>query len=459
MRKSSTTQQSRKAAPLSAFFSSLQLNPPLVLLLGFAALILLGAILLTMPWVTRSGQSIGFLNALFTAGSASCVTGLTVVNTANSFNLAGQIVILCLIQIGGLGIMTLTTLIPLLLGKKIGLKSRQILKEQLNLSSLSGTIRLIKYVLKFTLLVEAMGALLLASRFIPAHGWPKGCWEAIFHAVSAFCNAGFDILGDSIYPWRHDPVINWTLMALVVIGGLGFLVTQEVLHKRKFRLLSTHSKLVLIMSFGLILFGALVFFVLEHNNPDSLLGESLPQKIQASFFQSVISRTAGFYSVPMSGLYDETAFLLIFLMFIGGSPGSTAGGLKTTTLGVLLVTTLATIRGQEEPRLFRKHLGSKTIRRALALIVVSIFLIIVVVFILSLTEQDPFIELLFETVSAYATVGLSMDLTPRLSALGKMIIILTMFAGRVGPLTLGFAMANRNKPSKIRLPEANITVG
>jgi trk system potassium uptake protein TrkH len=459
MRKSNTAHPRLKPVSLSNFFNSLQLNPPLVLLIGFASLITLGAILLSMPWVTKSGQSIGLLDAFFTAGSASCVTGLTVVNTVKTFNLAGQIIILCLIQAGGLGIMTLTTLFPLIMGKKIGLKSRQILKEQLNLSSLSGIIRLLKYVVKFTLIVEGVGALLLASRFIPAHGWLKGAWEAVFHSVSAFCNAGFDILGDSIYPWRDDPVINWTIMALVVIGGLGFLVTQEILQKRKFRLLSTHSKLVLIMSGGLILFGAVIFFVLEYSNPDTLLGVSLPQKIQASFFQSIISRTAGFYSLPTHALHEETAFLLIFLMFIGGSPGSTAGGLKTTTLGVLLVTTIATIKGQHEPTLFNKHLGSKTIRRALALIVVGIFLIVFVVFTLTLTENDKFIELLFETVSAYGTVGLSMGVTPHLSAVGKIIIIGTMFAGRVGPLTLGFAMANRNKRSKIRLPEANITVG
>lgn len=445
--------------PWRAYLDSLQLNPPLILLLGFAGLVLVGAVLLTLPWVTQEGKSIGFLNALFTSTSASCVTGLTVVNTANSFNLAGQIIILCLIQAGGLGIMTLATLVPMLMGKKIGLKSRQILKEQLNLDSLSGIIRLLKYVVRFTLLIEGLGAVLLATRFIPQSGWLLGTWQAIFHAISAFCNAGFDILGDSIYPYRADPVVNWTLMTLVTIGGLGFLVTQEIWQKRNFKRLSIHSKLVIILSTSLTLIGALGFLAMEYTNPATLLLESFPVKVQASFFQSVICRTAGFYSVPMLGLRDETCFLMMILMFIGGSPGSTAGGLKTTTFGVLLITTYATIKGQHEPTLFNKHLGSKTIRRALSLIVVGIILVLLVSFVLTITEAQKFLDLVFETISAYGTVGLSINLTPKLSAFGKIMILLTMYAGRVGPLTLGFAIANRNKHSKIRLPEANILVG
>lgn len=263
---------------ISERISNLSLNPPLVLLIGFALLIVSGACLLNLSVVTRSGESVGFVNALFTAGSASCVTGLVVVNTAHYWNLAGQVVIILLIQIGGLGIMTLATMFPLVLRKRIGLQSRQILKEQLNLDTFSGIIRLLKYVIVFTFSVEGIGALFLATRFIPQFGWLKGLWYSIFHAISAFCNAGFDILGDSIYPWRVDPVVNITIMALVVIGGLGFLVTQEFLQKRKFKNLSVHAKLVLTISGLLIVFGALCFYILEYSNPKPWVKKAFPYR-------------------------------------------------------------------------------------------------------------------------------------------------------------------------------------
>lgn len=439
---------------------AIPLNPPLVLLIGFAILILSGAILLNLPQVTRDGHSIGFINALFTAGSASCVTGLVVVNTGQTFNLAGQIIILLLIQAGGLGIMTLATIIPIFLGKKIGLVSRQILKEQLNLESFSGVVRLLRYVVAFTLTVELIGSLILATRLIPLYGPRLGSWYSIFHSISAFCNAGFDVMGDSIYPLRGDLVVNFTIMALVVVGGLGFLVNKEIFKFKNPKKLSTQAKIVLVTSFLLILGGTLIFFLLEYSNPATLAGEkSFQVKANQALFQSVISRTAGFYSVPLAGLRDSTSFLLIILMFIGGSPGSTAGGLKTTTFAVLALTSLSTLRGQEEPIVFRRHIPIRTIRKALSLVVVSLALVIMVAFILTITEQQKFIDLVFETVSAYGTVGLSKGITPELSAAGKLMITLTMYAGRVGPLTLGFAIGNRQKIAKIRYAGANISVG
>ena len=444
---------------VSERISNLSLNPPLVLLIGFALLILSGACLLNLGAVTRSGESIGFVNALFTAGSASCVTGLVVVNTAYHWNLAGQIIIITLIQIGGLGIMTLATMFPLILRKRIGLQSRQILKEQLNLDTFSGIIRLLKYVIAFTFSVEGIGALFLATRFVPRFGWLKGIWYSIFQAISAFCNAGFDNLGDSIYPWREDPVVNITIMALVVIGGLGFLVTKEILQKRKFKILSVHGKLVLTITGILIFFGALFFFILEYSNPETLGNESFGVQVGQSFFQSVIARTAGFYSVPIGSLRDSSAFLLIILMFIGGSPGSTAGGLKTTTFGVLILSTISTIKGEKDPVAFNKQIGSGTIRKALALVVVGLLLVISVSFLLTITEKASFIDLVFETVSAYGTVGLSKGISPDLTTFGKLMITLTMYAGRVGPLTLGFAISNRTNPSKLHYPEANIAIG
>ncbi|MDI9490763.1 MAG: TrkH family potassium uptake protein [Bacillota bacterium] len=444
---------------VSEKIDQLKMNPPLVLVIGFALLILCGGLLLNLSAVTKSGQSIGFINALFTAGSASCVTGLVVVNTANYWNLAGQIIILILIQIGGLGIMTLATMFPLILGKRIGLQSRQILKEQMNIDTFSGIVRLLKYLIKFTFIAEGIGVVLLATRFIPAFGWLKGIWYSVFQSISAFCNAGFDNLGDSILPWRHDPLVNFTIMGLVVIGGLGFIVTQELLRKRKNKTLSLHSKLVLTITGLLIFFGALFFFILESSNPETLATESIPTQIGQSFFQSVIARTAGFYSAPISGLRDASAFLLILLMFVGGSPGSTAGGLKTTTFGVLVLSTISTIKGENEPVVFNKHIGLKNIRKALALVVVGLLLVISVSFLLTVTEDVKFIDLLFETVSAYGTVGLSKGITQDLTSFGKIIIMLTMYAGRVGPLTLGFAISNRMRPSKLRYPEANVLIG
>ncbi len=439
--------------------NAIELNPPLFLLIGFAILILTGAALLTMPFVTENGESIGFVNALFTAGSASCVTGLTVVNTAYTFNFLGELIVIILIQIGGLGIMTLATIFPLVMRKKIGLTSRQILKEQLNLDTMSGIVRLLRYVLLFTLTVEGIGAALLATRFIPLYGLKNGLWYSIFHSISGFCNAGFDVLGDSIYPFRGDFIINFTLMALVVIGGLGFFVTQEIINHKKHNQLSTHTKLVLWMSGLLIILGALFFLIFEYTNTKTIAPEPFGVKVNQSFFQSVIARTAGFYSVPMGRLRDATSVLLISLMFIGGSPGSTAGGLKTTTFGVLIMTTICTIKGQEEPVLFGRHIPNRTIKKALALVIVSIALVFGVTFILTISEQANYIDLLFETVSAYATVGLTKGITPDLSTIGKLLITLTMYFGRVGPLTLGFAIVSRGSKQLIRHPEANIAIG
>lgn len=437
----------------------IQLNPFLFLLLGFAILILTGALLLNFPFVTRAQNSIGFINALFTAGSASCVTGLTVVNTAETFNFAGQLIIIVLIQIGGLGIMTLATAFPLVMRKKIGLTSRQILKEQLNLETLGGVVRLLKYVLSFTMTTEAIGMILLGIRFVPLYGFKHGIWYAVFHSISAFCNAGFDILGDSMYLLRDDVIVIYTLMALVIIGGLGFLVTQEILFRKRYHQVSTHTKLVLFMSAILIVVGTFLFFVFEYTNPLTLAEEPLIVKFDQSIFHSVVSRTAGFYSAHLSGMRDPTSLLLIILMFIGGSPGSTAGGLKTTTFGVLLVTTVCTIKGQEEPIIFGRHIPNRTIKKALALVMVSLTLILGISFLLTISEKVKFIDLLFETVSAYATVGLSKGITPGLSAAGKLLITLTMYAGRVGPLTVGFAIVSRGTKTSIRRPEANIAIG
>lgn len=434
-------------------------NPPLYLTLGFFILILAGGLILSLGFFTRDGQRTNLVDSIFVAASASCVTGLTPVNTASHWNVFGQILILILIQIGGLGVMTLATIFPLILRKKIGLKSRQILKEQLNIYSLKGIMRLFRYVLVFTFTVEAIGAGLLAIRFIPMYGKIKGLWFAIFHSISAFCNAGFDIMGDSIYPLRADPLVNITLMLLIIIGGLGFMVTAEIFRKRNFKNLSVHAKLVFIVTAILIVAGALGFYLIESYPGGLLENESTKGKILEALFQSVSARTAGFYSVNLSKIRDGSAIFLIILMIIGGSPGSTAGGIKTTTFAVLILSTIAIIRGDDEPVIFNKHIDQKTIRKALAIIIIYLGLIMLVSFILSLTEGFDFVAIAYEVSSAFATVGASMGITGDFSNLAKILITISMYLGRIGPMTMAYAFGLKSKTKYIRYPEANISIG
>lgn len=443
---------------INKLYDKISLNPPMVLSLGFAILITIGGLLLSLPFFTKSGQATPLVDSLFVAASASCVTGLTPVNTLEHWNTYGHILIIILIQIGGLGVMSLASIIPLILGKKIGMKSRQILKEQLNVESLEGMIVLFKYVLAFTFGTEILGALLLSIKFIPLYGAGKGVWYAVFHSISAFCNAGFDILGDSIFPFRDDLLINLTLSFLVIVGGLGFVVTSELFRRRSFKKLSTHSKLVIMVTGILLIFGTVMFLFLE--NEDGVLQyESLKGSILESFFQSVVARTAGFYSVDLSQIKDSTALMLMGLMFVGGSPGSTAGGIKTTTLGVLFLSTHAVVRGESEPVVFGRHISTETVRKALAIFLVSIFIILSVSFMLTITESAPLVDILYETVSALATVGASKGMTPHLTDAGKNLITLCMYLGRIGPMTMAFAFGMKAKKSLIRYPESFISIG
>jgi trk system potassium uptake protein TrkH len=436
-----------------------RLNPPAILALGFGFLIIFGSVLLSLPIAAQSGVSVGFINALFTSASAVCVTGLVVVNTAEFWSLFGKIVIILLIQMGGLGFMTMATLVAMALGRKINLKERLTIKEQLNQETLSGMIRLTKYVIYVTFGIESIGAILLATRFIPLYGWSTGIGYSLFHAISAFCNAGFDILGDSIVPFVGDITINLTLGSLIVIGGLGFSVYTDYYRNRAFRRLSVHSKLVTFMAGILIVMGAVLFFTIEFNNPLSIGNLSVGEKMLASVFQSVVSRTAGFNSVDIGLIRDTSAFLLIILMYIGGAPGSTAGGVKTTTFGVLAVTAISTIKGDQDVVIFRKRISEDVIKKSLSIVFISISWIIITAFILTITEEMVFLDLLFETTSAFATVGLSRGVTFFLSPMGKFIITLTMYIGRVGPLTLAFALSRSKGNKKFRYSEGNIIVG
>ena len=441
------------------FFDRLSESPPLILTLGFFILISIGALILSTPFVTRSGNPTNPIDAIFIAASASCVTGLSPVNTAEHWNTLGQVVIIILIQIGGLGIMTLASIIPLILRKKIGIKTRLILKEQLNIESMEGVIRLFKYVLGFTLVVESLGALFLAIRFVPTYGLGKGIWFSVFHSISAFCNAGFDILGDSIYPLRDDYLVNITIMSLVIIGGLGFMVTSEIYYKRHFKKFSTHSKLVLLTNAGLILVGALGFFLLESLKSGVLSNETIGDGVLISFFQSVSARTAGFYSADLSKINDSTAILLISLMFIGGSPGSTAGGIKTTTFAVLLLAVISVIKNEKEPVVFKRRISNDTIKKALSIFVISLSIVIFVSFVIAAIEDFAFIDILYETASALGTVGATLGITDKLSSVSKILITLCMYLGRIGPMTMALSFGLKSDVRLIRYPEGFISIG
>lgn len=436
-----------------------KLNPPTVLALGFASLILLGAILLNLPIASKSGESVGFINAFFTSSSAVCVTGLVVKNTAEQWTNFGHIVIISLIQMGGLGFMTMATIVALLLGKKITFKDRLVIKEQLNQETMTGLVKLTKYVIAATFFIEGVGAIILSTKFIPIYGIGKGTWFSVFHAISAFCNAGFDLMGSSLEPHVGDLTLNLTLAALVIIGGLGFTVYIDISKNRKFSRLRVHSKLVIVMTIFLLVFGSISIFIMEHNNPETMLNLTTKEKVVASFFQSTITRTAGFNSINLSGLRESTVVLMVILMFIGGSPGSTGGGVKTTTFGVLLLTTISVIRGNKDVNIFKKRISQSVINRSLAIFMVGIVLVLSITLFLTFTENANFLDLLFETTSAFATVGLSRSLSPNLTNIGKIIISLTMYSGRVGALTMAFAFAQKERVENYRYSEGYITVG
>jgi len=439
-----------------------KINPSSVLAYGFIIVIFLGTILLTLPIASKNGESVGLINALFTSTSAVCVTGLIVVNTATYWSIFGKIVIMLLIQIGGLGFMSMATLVAVLMGKKIGLRNRIMIQESLGQFTISGVVRLTIRIMQATFVIEFIGAVLLATKFIPEFGLKKGMFFGMFHSVSAFCNAGFDIIGNSLENYVGDPVINFTIMFLIILGGIGFTVIIDIIKVKKIKKLTLHSKLILTVTFVLLISGFIFFFVLEYSNPETLGNLSLKDKFLASAFQSVSPRTAGFNSIPTGGLRDSSKFLTIIFMFIGGSPGSTAGGIKTATFGLILLAVYAEITGKNEIVFAKRRISNETISRALSIFTMASTLVIIVTMILSITEiKFEFIDIFFESVSAFGTVGLSTGITGGLSSFGKVVITITMFLGRVGPLTVATAIATRHsgKNALIRYPEGKIYVG
>ncbi len=443
----------------SHLFIRFKLNPPRILALGFMLLIIIGALLLNLPIASQNGESIGFINALFTSASAVCVTGLVVVNTATHWTLFGQTVIILLIQMGGLGIMTMATIVAMISGRKISLKERLVIKEQLNQEILSGLVKLTKYVIYLTLFIEGIGALFLSIKFIPQFGLIKGIWFSVFHAVSAFCNAGFDITGNSLMDYNNSVLVMLTVASLIVLGGIGFGVILDVVRNRKWRKLSLHSKLAISFTVFLIFFGTIIFYILESNNPLTMQEFTFKEKTLASLFASITPRTAGFNSIDVAGMNQSSTLLTIILMFIGGSPGSTAGGVKTVTMLVLIISTISIIKGERDVEVFKRRIPYETIFKSIAIIMIGIALVFFVTFILTLTEDQEFLNILFETTSAFGTVGLSRGITPELSNAGKLILTLTMYSGRVGPLTLAFAVGYKEEHKRFRYAEGNITVG
>ncbi|MGG3451823.1 TrkH family potassium uptake protein [Domibacillus aminovorans] len=438
------------------------LDPPKILVLGFITVILIGALLLTLPIATEDGKGLSFLNALFTSTSATCVTGLVVVDTGDTFTMFGELVILSLIQVGGLGFMTFATFFFLLLGKRITLRGRLLLQESLNNTSIEGIVRLVKRILIFTAVIEIIGGIILSIRFSFDMPIGKAIYFGFFHAISNFNNAGFDLMGEfrSLIPYVDDPIVVLTVCLLITLGGIGFIVMSELYEYRDTHRLSVHTKVVLLTTLILTLGATILIFTFEYGNDKTLEPLSNTGKVLGSLYQAVTPRTAGSNTLPIGDLTQPTLFLIIFLMFIGAGSGSTAGGIKITTFAVLVATAWSQITGKEDVVLFRHRILMETILKALTVTLSASFLVIIVTMLLSITEKGhDFIMYLFEATSAFGTVGLSMGLTPELSPIGRVLIIFTMFAGRLGPLTIAFAIAMRRKPDAFRHPKGKIMIG
>lgn len=456
--------------------ASQYLDPSQILVISFFMMILLGTIFLMLPISSNTGEATPFIDCFFTATSAVCVTGLVVVNTLAHWSVFGKIVILICIQVGGLGFMTLVSMLFIVTGRRITLKNRLIMQEALNFNTTAGIVRFIKYIVMGTLLIELIGAVLLSLVFIPEYGFIKGVGYAVFHAISGFCNAGFDLIGDSsLTPYVGNGIVNFTIMGLIIIGGLGYNVWSDTYKAFEFKLragehftwkqacyrLSIHTRLVWIITMGLLVFGFIFFFFAEFNNVNTLGELPLKEKIYAAMFQSVTPRTAGFNTISLSDLTDASKMMTVILMFIGGSPAGTAGGIKTVTAGVLILCAISTIKGKDQTVVFKKRIPMQIIARALAIVMIATTIVLTVLIILTFSESASFMELLFEVVSAFGTVGVTLGITPTLSYIGKIVIIITMFIGRLGPITIAVALMIRQSKYKgtIQYPEEKILVG
>lgn len=441
-------------------FTSMQ-----IIVLVFLAIILSGAALLMLPAASQSREVTPYLTALFTATSCTCVTGLSLVDTGTYWSSFGQAVMLCLIQIGGLGFMTIVTVFFMVLRRKIGLKDRLVMAQSLGMEDLSSIVAMVKKVLIRTMIVEGTGALLLTIRFCFQMPFGKALWWGVFHSISAFCNAGFDIMGaveagGSLMLYTTDWPVNLILMALIMVSGLGFFVWDDILKNRRFRKLSVYSRLVLVSSLALFAGGTVLFALLEWNNPATLGGIRAGEKILASAFQSVTTRTAGFYSIPQGALTGASKAVTDVLMFIGGSSGSTAGGAKTVTISVLVLSVLASARGRSRVTVFKRTIQPSQISDAVAVVGMMFLTAFAAAVYISAANGLNFADCIYETISAIATVGLSTGLTASVNVLSKIVLIILMFFGRVGIMTisLGFLLSDR-AGERYRWADTKVMIG
>ncbi len=439
---------------------------------GFFLGIFLGGFLLWLPVSSKLGNSISFIDALFVATTSLCVTGLTPVVMAEQWSLFGQIVILFLMQFGGLGVVTFTTTVLLMLGKRISLADRLLIQEAYNLDSIGGVVKLTMRIIKGTLFVELCGAVLYSLVFIPEYGVIRGSWYSIWHAVSAFCNAGLDLVSpNSFIKYQTNVVINITTMLLIIIGGIGFPVWWDILRVGKgifrkeiafrdsFRKLMLHTKIALVFTMVLIFSGGLLFLLLEYSNPATIGSLPFGQKVLAAFFESVTLRTAGFQTIAQEHLTEGATMIAILLMFIGGSPSGAAGGVKTVTIVILFMAALAAAKGNNEVTVFRRRIADDYVRKAMAVVAVYFVVMVTMTMILCITETGNLTDIFFEVVSALATVGLTRGFTGSLSLLGKILIITTMYIGRTGPITMMLVFNSKKKPGKISMAEGKVIIG
>ncbi len=436
-----------------------RLSSSQIIIFGFMAVILIGTLLLMIPLSTQDGNGANFADALFTATSAVCVTGLVVQDTATYWSGFGQAFIILLIQIGGMGVVTVAIAISILSGKQISLKQRSTMQEAISAHKVGGIVRLTGFIIKMTILFEVFGALIMAPTFCREFGYVKGIWYAIFHSISAFCNAGFDLMGvktpySSFTYFANSPIINFTIMALIIIGGIGFMTWEDIKRNafniKKYRM---QSKVILMTTAILIILPSIYFYIFEFG--DQPIGE----RILISLFQSITPRTAGFNTIDLTKISEVGLVLVIVLMLIGGSPGSTAGGMKTTTLAVMLSTSISVFRRREHTHFFGRRINEDTVRSASTILVLYVILFLISGCMMSCIEDLPLICCLFETASAIGTVGLSLGITTELGLLSKIILILLMYIGRVGSLTLIFSAISRNRGNTARFPEEKLTVG
>ncbi len=431
--------------------------------LGFLLIIAVGTILLMLPISSRNGECTGFFNAFFTATSSTCVTGLVVVDTYTHWSLFGQAVILLLIQIGGLGFITIGVFFSIFLKRRIGLKERNLIQESMNTLQIGGTVRLVQKIVRYTLAIEGVGALLLMIRFIPQFGIAEGIWYGIFHSISAFCNAGFDLMGkvepySSLMMYTDDILINIVIMALIIVGGIGFIVWDDIsIHRWKIKEYMLHTKIVLAMTFVLIVFGGICFYLLEYQNLTVL---DTKGQVLASVFGAVTPRTAGFNTIDTGAYTEGTRMLNVVLMFIGGSPGSTAGGIKTTTMVVILLYAWSTLRNKSGLNIFGRRLDEDCIKKAATVFFINLLLAVVFSLAMAGVEQSlPLSDIFMEVFSAIGTVGISTGITRDITLASKCMLIFLMYCGRIGSMSFALSFTERKYNAPVKLPIERITIG